>query len=61
MIWKLLDAVNWHCVMYFVLIGDNPLHLFREKVQKKGYTVEILALKHKYNELLHIVRISSFK
>lgn len=57
-VWKLLNKVDWPCRMYFVLIGDNPILKFKARIQELGYKMETLAVKHKYNELLHIVNIS---
>lgn len=56
-VWLLLDRVDWPCTMYFVLIGDNPITLFHQRVQQLGYSYQLLAKKQKYNEILHIVKI----
>lgn len=56
-VWEILKKVTWPCTLYFVLIGDNPLELFRKRVEEMGYKYELLTVKQKYNELLHIVKI----
>lgn len=48
-VWKLLDIVKWKCVIYLVVIHQNPIQKLKEVAVGKGFSFDVLGYKHKYN------------
>lgn len=56
-VWKLLDIVKWRCVIYLVVIHQNPIAKLRDVAEGKGFKFTVLGYKHKYNEKIFIVKL----
>jgi hypothetical protein len=41
--------VDWKCTIYFVLIGENPINIFKYRAEKAGFIFTLLGIKQKYN------------